>query len=453
MPEIQQLSASIVNKIAAGEVIERPASVVKELMENAIDAGSTRIDVAIEKGGGSLVRIADNGCGISSDQLTLAVASHATSKIQSADDLFSVGTLGFRGEALASIAEVSRMRLRSRARDAQETFELEIIGGQLRDVMPSAGAPGTTVEVRDLFYNTPVRRKFLRTMQTEIGHSTEAFIRLALAHPHVHLALSHNGRSLYDFAPTDDWRDRIARFFGQDLADGLIPVESHEGDVRLSGYVANPSHSRGNNRWQYLLLNGRPIRDRAMQHALSEAYRGLLLTGRYPICFLRLEMPARAVDVNVHPTKLEVRFENAGGLYSQLLGTLRTTFLTTDLTARLQGVAPKGRSKRTTSNTPPRRAASWSTGPKKSWPGAPRTSAARQPANRRQPTGPAGRWRHNAPFRSTASSPSRSNHSLPKVFHRAKRRANPASAILARADPRRRCKFTIATSLPKARMV
>ena len=336
MSEIQQLSASIVNKIAAGEVIERPASVVKELMENALDAGSTRVDVAIEKGGGDLVRVADNGSGISSDQLILAVASHATSKIHTADDLFSIGTLGFRGEALASIAEVSRMRLRSRTHDALEATELEIIGGQLRDVVPCAGASGTTIEVRDLFYNTPVRRKFLRTTQTEVGHSTEAFIRLALAHPHVHLTLRHNDRPLYDFTPSDDWRDRIARIFGQDLADGLIRVESHEGDVRLSGYVANPSHSRGNNRWQYLLLNGRPIRDRALQHALSEAYRGLLLTGRYPICFLRLEMPARAVDVNVHPTKLEVRFENAGGLYSQLLGTLRTTFLTTDLTARLQ---------------------------------------------------------------------------------------------------------------------
>lgn len=336
MPTIRQLSASVVNKIAAGEVIERPASVVKELMENSVDAGSTRIDVSIEQGGMELVRIADNGCGIDAEQLPLALASHATSKIQDADDLFAVATLGFRGEALPSIAEVSQLLLRSRTHDSTAGAEVEVIGGQMRDVAPCGCPPGTIIEVRNLFYNTPVRRKFMRTTQTELGHATEAFTRLALAHPHIHFTLRHNGRLIHDLPPTDDWRERLARFFGADLAEALIWVESNDGSIQLSGYVANPSHSRANNRMQYLFLNGRHIRDRSLQHALSEAYRGLLLTGRYPICFLRIEMPPDAVDVNVHPTKLEVRFQDGGQLYSQLLGTLRTRFLSTDLTARLQ---------------------------------------------------------------------------------------------------------------------
>ena len=336
MNDIRQLPPSVVNKIAAGEVIERPASAVKELMENSVDAGATRIDVSVEQGGLELVRVSDNGCGIAADQLSLAVASHATSKIHDADDLFRVRTLGFRGEALASIAEVSRLILRSRTRDAAAGSELEISGGQQVSLGPCGCPTGTTVEIRQLFYNTPVRRKFLRSTQTEMGHVSEAFTRLSLANPGVHCTLSHNGRSLYDLPPCDDWRGRIAAFFGYDLAADLIGVSSSDDDVRLQGYVAAPSHSRANARLQYLFLNGRAIRDRSLQHALSEAYRGLLLSGRFPIAFLQIHMPPEQVDVNVHPPKLEVRFQESGRLYSQLLGTLRTKFLTTDLTARLQ---------------------------------------------------------------------------------------------------------------------
>ncbi len=339
MPTIRQLSPSVINKIAAGEVIERPASVVKELMENSVDSGATRIDIAVEQGGLELVRVSDDGCGIAAEQLPLAVASHATSKIVDADDLFRVATLGFRGEALASIAEVSRLMIRSRPHDATGGNELEIVGGQASPIVPCGCACGTTIEVRQLFYNTPVRRKFLRSTQTEMGHVGEAFTRVALAYPHVHCTLKHNGRSVYDLPPAVDWRDRIAAFFGHDLAADLIPVASADDEVRLSGYAASPSHSRSNPRLQYLFLNGRAIRDRSLGHALSEAYRGLLLTGRYPIAFLRIEMPAQMVDVNVHPTKLEVRFQESGKLYGQLLGTLRTKFLSTDLTARLQPVA------------------------------------------------------------------------------------------------------------------
>jgi DNA mismatch repair protein MutL len=334
MPTIQQLSPSVVNKIAAGEVIERPASVLKELLENSVDAGARRIDVSVEQGGGELIRVADDGCGIAADELPLAVASHATSKIRLADDLFSVRTLGFRGEALASIAEVSRLLLRSRTADAEIGAELEIVGGQPQPVAPVGCPVGTTIEVRNLFFNTPVRHKFLRSTQTEMGHTTESLVRLALAHPQVHFTLAHNGRLVYDLPPVDNVRQRIAAFFGQELADDLLAIESTSDGVMLAGYVANPMHSRATGRMQYLFLNGRAIRDRALQHALTEAYRGLLLTGRQPICFLRLQMPPEMVDVNVHPTKQEVRFQDAGRLYSQLLGTLRTKFLTTDLTAR-----------------------------------------------------------------------------------------------------------------------
>ena len=334
MPTIHQLSPSVINKIAAGEVIERPASVVKELLENAVDAGATRIDVRLEKGGSEVIRIADNGCGIAADQLMLAVASHATSKITSADDLFSIGTLGFRGEALASIAEISRLLIRSRTAESNGGAELEVVGGEASPVIPIGCPIGTTIEVRNLFFNTPVRHKFLRSVQTEMGHSIEAMTRLALAHPHVHFTLAHNGRTIHDLPPVTDTRGRIAAFFGNEIADDLIEVQSENDGVTLRGYVANPMHSRATGRMQYLFLNGRAIRDRSLQHALGEAYRGLMLTGRQPICFLRLEMPADLVDVNVHPTKQEVRFQDSGRLYSQLLGTLRTKFLTTDLTAR-----------------------------------------------------------------------------------------------------------------------
>jgi DNA mismatch repair protein MutL len=334
VPTIQQLSPSVVNKIAAGEVIERPASVLKELLENSVDAGASRIDVTLEKGGSEVIRISDNGCGIAAEELPLAVASHATSKIQSADDLFSVTTLGFRGEALASIAEVSRLVVRSRAAGAESGAELEVVGGTKRAVMPVGCPVGTTIEVRNLFFNTPVRHKFMRSPQTEMGHSIEAVTRLALAHPKIHFTLSHNGRIIHDLPQVASIRGRIAAFFGEELTNDLIEVSSEHDGVRLNGFVANPMHSRATGRMQYLFLNGRAIRDRALQHALGEAYRGLLLTGRQPICFLRLEIPPDLVDVNVHPTKQEVRFQDSGRLYSLLLSTLRTKFLTTDLQAR-----------------------------------------------------------------------------------------------------------------------
>ena len=333
---IQQLSASVINKIAAGEVIERPASVVKELLENSIDAGATQVEVSLENGGLELIRITDNGSGIPEDQLMLAVTSHATSKIEDANDLFSVGTFGFRGEALASITEVSQSTIRSRTPEADCGFELVVNGGNHDPIEPCGCPVGTTIEVRQLFYNTPVRQKFLKTAQTERGHIAEAFTRVALANPQVQMTLLNNGKVLHQLAATESWSQRIKAFFGPEIGDNLIPITNEDDSVSVSGYVVDPSVSRSNNRMQYLFLNERYIRDRSLQHALSEAYRGLLMVGRYPICFLRMQMPFEMVDVNVHPAKLEVRFQNGGTVYRQLLGTLRNKFLTTDLTAKGQ---------------------------------------------------------------------------------------------------------------------
>jgi DNA mismatch repair protein MutL len=338
--DIVQLPPSVVNKIAAGEVIERPASVVKELLENSLDAGATRVDVSVGRGGTEWIAVTDNGCGIRPQQLPLAVASHATSKIRHADDLFRVATLGFRGEALASIAEVSRLVLRSRSAGSLEGAEVTVDAGRRSEVAPVGCPQGTSVIVRDLFFNTPVRRKFLKALATELGHVTEVFTRLALAHPAVHFTLTHNQKAIYDLPPVSGRRDRIGAFFGPEMVDHLIAVESRDEQVRLWGDVGDPSQTRPNPRFQYLFLNGRFIRDRSLSHALQEAYRGLVMTGRYPMCFLSIDMPAHLVDVNVHPTKLEVRFQDGGRLYSQILGTLRTRFLTTDLTARMAAPPP-----------------------------------------------------------------------------------------------------------------
>ena len=336
MPQIHQLSQSLINKISAGEVIERPASVVKELMENAVDSGATRIDVTASGGGGELIRVVDNGCGIEAEQLPLALACHATSKLESADDLFRIGTMGFRGEALASIAEVSWLLLRSRTADSPGGSEIDCNGGTVSEVVPCGCPTGTTIEARNLFFNMPVRRKGLRNPQTEFGHIKEAFIRVALAMPQLDLTLTNGKKTVLDLCSSESWQERIGRLFGRDLADNLIWVESEDDDVRLWGYVAHPSHSRANNRMQYLFLNSRFIRDRSLQHALREAYRGLLLSGRFPVAFLNLTMPPEQVDVNVHPTKIEVRFQNSSRHYSQLLSTLRTKFLSTDLHSRVR---------------------------------------------------------------------------------------------------------------------
>jgi DNA mismatch repair protein MutL len=338
MPTIRQLPVSLINKIAAGEVIERPASVVKELLENSIDAGAMRIELSVDAGGMELIRISDDGCGIEKDQLLLAISPHATSKLTDADDLFDIRTLGFRGEALASIAEISHLDFRSRVASSESGAELIVRGGEVEGPRDCASPVGTTLEIRHLFFNTPVRRKFLKSNQTEMGHVLEAFTRIALAHPNVHMVIISNGRTMHDLPATDRWSERIEAFFGSEVADKLIRIDSRDDEIRLHGYVVNPEVTRGNNRMQYLFLNGRYIRDRSLQHALSEAYRGLVMVGRFPICFLNLEIPPSQVDVNVHPTKSEVRFLDGGEIYRRLLQTLRSKFLSSDLTANV--IAP-----------------------------------------------------------------------------------------------------------------
>jgi DNA mismatch repair protein MutL len=342
MPRIQQLPPLVVSKISAGEVIERPASVVKELLENAVDAGSRRIDVEVEQGGADLVRVVDNGCGIHPEDLLLAFASHATSKLRDADDLFQINTFGFRGEALPSIGGVAQVTLQSRPADLDCGSQITCHGGELSAVRPWNGTPGTRIEVRHLFYNTPVRRKFLRAPPTEMGHITEALTRLALSQCRplreagLHLTLKHNGKNIYDLPAATPLLDRITLLFGPEVSEALYRIEGQQGNIRLTGYIADPSCERGTARMQYLFVNGRWVRDRSLGHALQEAYRGLLMTGRYAVAFLFLELPPDQVDVNVHPTKSEVRFRDAQTLHHLLHGTVRERLRQEDLIARLQ---------------------------------------------------------------------------------------------------------------------
>lgn len=338
MGEIRKLPASVVNQIAAGEVVERPASVVKELMENAIDAKARRVEVSVERGGKDLIRIADDGVGMSPDDLLLAFQPHATSKLQDAEDLHKIRTLGFRGEALAAIAEISKLRCQTRKADAEEGSEIQIEAGVAGPVKSCGCPPGTVMEVRNLFFNTPVRRTFLKSDATEAGHVAETFSRIALAHPEVHLTFRSGGKIVHDLPAVTGIRERIATFFGRELADSLLWVEGKLDQISLWGYVGHPSQSRSSTKNQYLFLGGRYVRDRSLSHALNEAYRGLLMVGRNPVAFLNLEIPPEEVDVNVHPTKIEVRFRDPQRVYSHLLSTLRQTFLASDLHSRLQAV-------------------------------------------------------------------------------------------------------------------
>ena len=346
MSRIQQLAPHVINRIAAGEVIERPASVVKELLENSVDALATRIEVDIAEGGIALIRISDNGEGMHPEDLELSVTSHATSKICSDEDLNQVSTLGFRGEALASIASISRFRIRTRRQGLNTGRELEAEGGDIR-VHRECGCPeGTVIEVHNLFFNTPARRKFLKKASTEFGRISEQFSRIALAHPNLHLVLRHNDKLVYELPATLNQLDRIRRFFGSDVGDKMIAVESEvqtpDGEaIRLWGYVGDPSLSKASRKDQYLFLNGRFIQDRSLQHALSESYRGLLMVGRHPVSFLFLELPPHLVDVNVHPTKTEVRFQDSQNLYRQLLHTLRDKFRSLDFQSEIQVPAPR----------------------------------------------------------------------------------------------------------------
>ncbi len=325
----------LINKIAAGEVVERPSSAVKELVENAIDAGATQVSVTIEDGGRELIRVTDNGCGMNEEELRLAVMPHATSKVASEDDLFTIATMGFRGEALASIAAVSKLRIVSRPTGAISGNEVQMAGDQFEAALAAGCREGTTVEVRDLFFNVPARRKFLKGASTESGHISEQFARIALAHPHVDLKLTTNGRVKQDLPACESRLARIAKFYGPELASALLHVKRDERGLKIDAYAGPPAQSRANARWQYVFVNGRYIRDRFILHAIKEAYRGLMEPHRHAVIFLFIEIDPHEVDVNVHPTKIEVRWADSNMVHSQVLSALRETFQRADLSPAL----------------------------------------------------------------------------------------------------------------------
>ncbi len=313
MPAIRTLSDLLINQIAAGEVVERPAAAVKELMENALDAGSTQIDVELAGGGTKRLRVTDNGSGIAREDLANAVARHATSKLRAVTDLEAIATLGFRGEALASIASVSRLALASRAAGAPHAWRIEVEGGTVAAIAPAALTAGTAVTIEELFFNTPARRKFLRTEATEWGHCDEAFRRLALAHPAVAFTLQHNGRMAHRLA-AGGRQARVEALLGDEFVAQAARVDADAGGARLSGLAVRPAYAaqRGG---QYVFVNGRFVRDRVLQHALRDAYRDVLHHDRQPAYVLWLELDPRRVDVNVHPQKIEVRFRDAGAVH------------------------------------------------------------------------------------------------------------------------------------------
>ena len=322
---IRQLPDTLVNQIAAGEVVERPASVVKELVENALDAGATRVDIDLEEGGVRLIRVRDDGCGIPADQIALALARHATSKIGSMDDLEQVATLGFRGEALPSIASVSQFALSSRTPEAAHGARLEVTGGKAGAVQPHPHPVGTSIEVRELFYNVPARRKFLRAERTELGHVEDWLRSLALARPHVELRLSHNGRASRAYRAVRDDGERVARVaeaLGEDFAQRCLAVDHAAAGLRLHGWVGLPTASRSSADQQHFYVNGRAVRDRLVAHAVKQAYADVLFHGRHAAFVLFLELDPRRVDVNVHPAKHEVRFRDGRLVHDFVFRTL-----------------------------------------------------------------------------------------------------------------------------------
>ncbi len=324
---IRILEPRLANQIAAGEVVERPSSVVKEAVENSLDAGATRIDIDVEAGGSRLLRIRDNGTGMGESDLALSMARHATSKIDSIEDLEAVASLGFRGEALASIASVSRLALTSNTRGDSAHGQQALCEGREMSVSvrPAPHPRGTTVEVRDLFYNTPARRKFLRTEKTEFGHVHEVIKRQALSRPDVAFSVRHNGKQTLQLnaAMAESERTRrIATICGREFAEHTVAIERQAGPLRLWGWVAEPTFSRSQADLQYFFVNGRVIRDKLVSHAIRQAYRDVLFHGRHPAFVLFLELDPAGVDVNVHPTKHEVRFRDSRGVHDFLFGTL-----------------------------------------------------------------------------------------------------------------------------------
>lgn len=357
MGKIHILSEAVANKIAAGEVVERPASVVKELLENSLDAGATRIKATVEAGGKKLIQIIDNGCGMVRDDAMLAFERHATSKLKNADDLLKVSTLGFRGEALPSIASVSRFSLETRAADAASGTVIEVNGGKLARVEEAGLPPGTSITVRDLFFNTPARKKFLKAESTELSHIASLVTHYALAHPEKHFELHSSTNAMLVAPPVASHSERVYQIFGKETLDQLIPlaaaqkleriglpkpppwrheqidpennesISSDPGEMRLHGFVSKPEIQKLNRNSIFIFVNGRLIRDRLVQHALTEAYRNIIPPAIYPVVLLFLEMPPGEVDVNVHPSKTEVRFRQSTAMHDFVRDTVRAALM------------------------------------------------------------------------------------------------------------------------------
>src|SRR6201997_1271989 len=355
MGKIHVLPERVANQIAAGEVVERPASVVKELLENALDAGSTRIRIQVEAGGKKLIQITDNGCGMVRDDAMLAFERHATSKIKDAKDLLSVATLGFRGEALPSIASVSRLRLETRAAEDPGGTVVEINGGKIARVEEAGLPTGTSITVRDLFFNVPARKKFLKTESTELSHIASLVTHYALAHPEKHFELHSATNAMLVAPPVAGYSERVYQVFGKETLDQLIPVAAMQalehvglpqpppwrrkeeeeedaapkdpGEMRIHGFVSKPEIQKLNRNSIFVFVNGRLIRDRLVQHALTEAYRNIIPPAVYPVVLLFLEMPAGEVDVNVHPSKTEVRFRQQSVMHDFVRDSVRAALM------------------------------------------------------------------------------------------------------------------------------
>jgi len=318
---IKVLADHLINRIAAGEVVERPASVVKELVENSLDAGARSIRVQLDAGGKQLIRVSDDGCGMDRDDALLALERHATSKIAQAADLNGIRSLGFRGEALSSIAAVSRLRLQTATRAGAGT-EVEVRGGRIEAVREAGLAQGTAITVERLFFNVPARRKFLRAEATELAHVVRLMTRFALAYPELQFTLEHGGRTLLTAGSTDERLDRIAQLFGASLARRLIPFEGRAADVAVRGFAGRPVDSLPRREGQHLFVNGRAVSDRVLNHAVSAAYGNTMPRGRHPAVFVFVELDPAAVDVNVHPQKTEVRFRRSGDVHDLLRDSL-----------------------------------------------------------------------------------------------------------------------------------
>ena len=323
MGKIKILSADVANKIAAGEVVERPASVVKELIENAVDAGSTSIRVEIRAGGKRLIHVSDNGVGMEREDALLALERHATSKVHRIEDLAHIQTFGFRGEALASIASVSQFELLTRTADALEGTKVSVEGGVFRSVQESGCSPGTHMSVNNLFYNVPARLKFLKTDTTEMNHVTNQVTWAALAHPNIHFSLTHNGRTVIDVRACDSHLERVRLLYGKEFAENLIEFTEELPDLKIYGLLGKPEFTKPNREYQLFFLNQRPIRSRIIGAALTEALDAMVAKDRQPVALLFLTLDPETVDVNVHPAKIEVRFRNERTIYSGVVRMLR----------------------------------------------------------------------------------------------------------------------------------